>query len=142
MRSFAIVRGDCSGDGMIPVRGSGRRSSATKADGAKYTFGIDPERTRAAACNMCIYDGYLYIGEYNDEEIPLEELMFSQDFGFLARNLEQSVNLYRMSIGSDGSEQMELVVGEATKMFRPAASCASAPASATMKPVLLAVEGL
>ena len=25
---------------------------------------------------MCIYDGYLYIGEYNDEEIPLEELMF------------------------------------------------------------------
>ena len=23
-----------------------------KADGAKYTFGIDPERTRAAACNM------------------------------------------------------------------------------------------
>lgn len=51
------------------------------------------------------------------EEIPLEELMFSQDFGFLARNLEQSVNLYRMSIGSDGSEQMELVVGEATKMF-------------------------
>ena len=71
-----------------------------KADGAKYTFGIDPERTRAAACNMCIYDGYLYIGEYNDEEIPLEELMFSQDFGFLARNLEQSVNLYRMSIGS------------------------------------------
>ena len=43
--------------------------------------------------------------------------MFDQDFGFLARNLEQSVNLYRMSIGADGTEQMELVVGEATKMF-------------------------
>ena len=66
---------------------------------------------------MAVYDGYLYIGEYNDEEIPLEELMFSQDFGFLARNLEQSVNLYRMSIGSDGTEQMELVVGEPTEMF-------------------------
>ena len=65
----------------------------------------------------CLLYTSLYIGEYNDEEIPLEELMFSQDFGFLARNLEQSVNLYRMSIGSDGSEQMELVVGERTKMF-------------------------
>ena len=117
MRSFAIVRGDCSGDWNDPSAWKWTPVIGDKADGAKYTFGIDPARTRAAACNMCIYDGYLYIGEYNDEEIPLEELMFSQDFGFLARNLEQSVNLYRMSIGSDGSEQMELVVGEATKMF-------------------------
>ena len=43
--------------------------------------------------------------------------MFSHDFGFLARNLELSVNLYRMSFGSDGTEQMELVVGEPTEMF-------------------------
>lgn len=113
MRSFAIVRGDCSGDWNDPNAWTWKPVVGDKADGAKYTFGIDPERTRAAACNMCIYDGYLYIGEYNDEEIPLEELLFSQDFGFLARNLEQSVNLYRM----DDSEQMELVAGEATKMF-------------------------
>ena len=118
MRSFAIVRGDCSGDWNDPSAWTWTPVVGDKeADGAKYTFGIDPARTRAAACNMCIYDGYLYIGEYNDEEIPLEELMFSQDFGFLARNLEQSVNLYRMSIGADGTEQMELVVGERTKMF-------------------------
>lgn len=117
MRSFAIVRGTCSGDWNDPAAWTWTPVVGDKADGAKYTFGIDPARTRAAACNMCIYDGYLYIGEYNDEEIPLEELMFSQDFGFLARNLEQSVNLYRMSIGADGTEQMELVVGERTKMF-------------------------
>ena len=117
MRSFAIVRGDCSGDWNDPAAWTWTPVVGDQADGAKYTFGIDPARTRAAACNMCIYDGYLYIGEYNDEEIPLEELMFSQDFGFLARNLEQSVNLYRMSIGSDGTEQMELVVGEPTQMF-------------------------
>ena len=117
MRSFAIVRGTCSGDWNDPAAWTWTPVVGDKADGAKYTFGIDPERTRAAACNMCIYDGYLYIGEYNDEEIPLEELMFSQDFGFLARNLEQSVNLYRMSIGADGTERMELVVGERTKMF-------------------------
>ena len=117
MRSFAIVRGDCSGDWNDPDAWTWTPVVGDQADGAKYTFGIDPARTRAAACNLCIYDGYLYIGEYNDEEIPLEELMFSQDFGFLARNLEQSVNLYRMSIGSDGTEQMELVVGEPTEMF-------------------------
>ena len=117
MRSFAIVRGDCSGDWSDPAAWTWTPVVGDLADHAKYTFGIDPARTRAAACNLCIYDGYLYIGEYNDEEIPLEELMFSQDFGFLARNLEQSVNLYRMSIGSDGTEQMELVVGEPTEMF-------------------------
>ena len=117
MRSFAIVRGDCSGDWNDPDAWTWTPVVGDQADGAKYTFGIDPARTRAAACNLCIYDGYLYIGEYNDEEIPLEELMFSQDFGFLARNLEQSVNLYRLSIGADGTEQMELVVGEPTEMF-------------------------
>ncbi len=113
MRSFAIVRGDCSGDWNDPDAWTWTPVIGDKADGAKYTFGIDPERTRAAACNMCIYDGYLYIGEYNDEEIPLEELMFEQDFGFLARNLEQSVNLYRM----DENENIELIVGEPTDMF-------------------------
>lgn len=77
MRSFAIVRGDCSGDWNDPDAWTWTPVVGDQADGAKYTFGIDPARTRAAACNMCIYDGYLYIGEYNDEEIPLEELMFS-----------------------------------------------------------------
>lgn len=117
MRSFAIIRGDCSGDWNDPDAWTWTPVVGDKNDGALYTFGIDPARTRAAACNMCIYDGYLYIGEYNDEEIPLEELIFDQDFGFLARNLEQSVNLYRMSIGSDGKEKMELVMGEPTEMF-------------------------
>ena len=114
MQSFALVRGDRNADGTFtwtPVAGD------QKKDGARYTFGIDPERTRSGAANLMVFNDYLYIGEYNDEEIPLEELMFSQDFGFLARNLEQSVNLYRMSIGSDGTEQMELVVGEPTEMF-------------------------
>lgn len=117
MQSFAIVRGDCSGDWSDPNAWTWTPVIGDKADGAAFTFGIDPERTRAAACNMCIYDGYLYIGEYNDEEIPLEELMFDQDFGFLARNLEQSVNLYRMSLDKNGNEKIELVVGEPTEMF-------------------------
>ena len=79
----------------------------------------DPEFTKMCemAGGLVVADRYCFGSMPGREEIPLEELLFSQDFGFLARNLEQSVNLYRMSIDADGSEQMELVVGEATKMF-------------------------
>ena len=109
MQSFAIVRGDEKADGTwtwTPVVGD-------KADGAKYTFGIDPERTRAGACNMLVYNDHLYIGEYEDIEIALEDLVFKKNVEFLAKNLEQSVSLYRM----DKDENMELVVGDTTKMF-------------------------
>lgn len=33
---------------------------------AKYTFNIDPNRFAAAICTMEVYNGYLYIGDYND----------------------------------------------------------------------------
>lgn len=110
MQSFAIVRGDM-GESFdewtwTPVIGD-------KADGAKYTFGIDPERTRAGAGVMHIYGDYLYIGEYNDEEIPLENILFRADFDFMNANLEQSVSLYRM----DKNENIELIMGDATEMF-------------------------
>ncbi len=110
MQSFAIVRGDM-GESFdewtwTPVIGD-------KEDGAKYTFGIDPERTRAGAGVLQLYDGYLYIGEYNDEEIPLENILFKANFDFMNANLEQSVSLYRM----DKNENIELIVGDATKMF-------------------------
>ncbi len=109
MQSFAIVRGDEQSDGSwkwTPVVGD-------KADGAKYTFGIDPERTRAGACNMLVFGDHLYIGEYEDIEIALEDVIFNKNVEFLAKNLEQSVSLYRM----DKDENMELVVGDATEMF-------------------------
>lgn len=110
MQSFAVVRGDIGEDfkqwTWTPIIGD-------KKDGAKYTFGIDPERTRAGAGVLHIHDGYLYIGEYNDEEIPLEEILFNADFDFMNANLEQSVSLYRM----DKNENIELVMGNATKMF-------------------------
>ena len=123
MQSFALVRGDQNADGTFtwtPVAGD------QKKDGARYTFGIDPERTRSGAANLMVFNDYLYIGEYNDEEIALERILFSKtgknadgqfggglDCRFLNANLDQSVNLYRM----DRDENMELVVGNATKMF-------------------------
>lgn len=123
MQSFALVRGDRNADGTFtwtPVAGD------QKKDGARYTFGIDPERTRSGAANLMVFNDYLYIGEYNDEEIALERILFSKtgknadgqfggglDCRFLNANLDQSVNLYRM----DKNENMELVVGNSTKMF-------------------------
>ena len=123
MQSFAIVRGDEKADGTFtwtPLIGDQEK------DGARYTFGIDPERTRSGAANLIVYNDHLYIGEYNDEEIALERILFAKtgknadgqfggglDCRFINANLEQSVNLYRM----DRDENMELVVGNATKMF-------------------------
>lgn len=123
MQSFALVRGDQNADGTFtwtPVAGDQEK------DGARYTFGIDPERTRSGAANLIVYNDHLYIGEYNDEEIALERILFAKtgknadgqfggglDCRFINANLEQSVNLYRM----DRDENMELVVGNATKMF-------------------------
>lgn len=110
MQSFALVRGDKQADGSwtwTSVIGDKER------DGAKYTFGIDPQRTRAGAGVLTLYDGYLYIGEYNDEEIALEDVLFNLDLTFVNENLKQSVNLYRM----DENENIELVVGDPTDMF-------------------------
>ena len=109
MQSFAIVCGEKDANDKWtwhPVVGD-------KNDGAKYTFGIDPERTRSGAGVLAVYNDALYIGEYNDEEIALMQLMFNLDFGFMNKNLEQSVSLYRM----DKDENIELVVGDATTMF-------------------------
>ena len=124
MQSFAMVRGDKNADGSYswaPIVGDQER------DGAKYCFGIDPARTRSGAANLIVYNDYLYIGEYNDEEIALERILFNKsnteqggksgmggvDCSFVNANLEQSVNIYRM----DKNEDMDLVVGDPTVMF-------------------------
>lgn len=110
MQSFALVVGEKDTDGNISWRAL---AGDVENDGARYTFGIDPERTRSGAANLIVYDDYLYIGEYNDEEIALLDIAFKQDFDFMNANLEQSVNLYRM----DNNEDVELVVGDADEMF-------------------------
>ena len=110
MQSFALIKGARDDNGKwtwTSVIGDKEK------DNAKYTYGIDPERTRSGAANLCVYDGYLYIGEYNDEEIALERVLFDQSCGFMNSNLEQSVNLYRM----DEKEEIQLVVGDADEMF-------------------------
>lgn len=79
---------------------------------AMYTFNIDPNRFAAAICTMEVYNGYLYIGDYNDVTQATYP-MLQMDFIHLATVLSQSINLYRM----DGNHNIELVVGDATKTF-------------------------
>ena len=81
-------------------------------DPAMYTFNIDPNRFAAAICTMEVYNGYLYIGDYNDVTQATYP-MLDMDFVHLATVLSQSVNLYRM----DADYNIDLVVGDATKTF-------------------------
>lgn len=110
MQSFALVCGENQSNDTWkwrPVVGDQEKDNAT------YTFGIDPERTCSGAGVLTVFGDHLYIGEYNDEEIALIQIMFNLDFGFMNENLKQSVNLYRM----DENEHIELVVGDKTEMF-------------------------
>lgn len=121
MQSFAIIRGDRNEDGTY----SWTQLVGDQSQGARYGFGIDLARTRSGAANLTVYKDKLYIGEYNDEEIALERILFDKssngsesslggiDCSFVNANLEQSVNLYAM----DENEDMELVVGDKTYMF-------------------------
>ena len=121
MQSFAIIRGDRNEDGTY----SWTQLVGDQSQGARYVFGIDPARTRSGAANLTVYKDKLYIGEYNDEEIALERILFDKssngsesslggiDCSFVNANLEQSVNLYAM----DENENMELVMGDKTDMF-------------------------
>ena len=114
MRPFAIVRGECKGDPMKPENWTWSPLVGDKEkDGAKYTFGIDPERIASVGVTLETYGGYLYIGEYNDSATALRSAMNSKTFDAMSTNLEQSINLYRM----DEDENIEMVVGDPTKMF-------------------------
>ena len=116
-RPFAVVRGDYDETkGTIddanawtwtPIIGD------KENDNAKYTFGIDPERTSSGACTLQVYNDHLYIGEYNDVNGGLRGILQYKEFATLANNLTQSINLYRL----DKDENVELVVGDPTEMF-------------------------
>lgn len=126
MQSFALVRGDKNDDGSWSWTSvAGDQSDSVNS---RYPFGLDSQRTRSGAANLCVYNGYLYIGEYNDEEIALERILFNKaedgsgtmtsgmggvDCSFVNANLEQSVNLYRM----DKNEDVQLVVGDHSDTF-------------------------
>ena len=122
-RGWAIVKGsmnnpsgavnDPSNWTWTPIVGNTDDDQWDGTDGAKYTFSIDPERYAPGTCTLEVYNGYLYIGDYNDVTLATFGALYKKDFTHLAYNLKQSINLYRL----DKDMNVELVVGDATDMF-------------------------
>lgn len=113
MQTFAIVRGECSGNPTDADAWTWSVLAGDENDGAKYPFGLDKERVSAGACSLEVYNGKLYIGDYNDVSSALQSFVMKKSFKTQATNLEQSINLYRM----DEDENIEMVVGDPTEAF-------------------------
>ena len=122
-RGWAIVKGSMKNpSGAVndpdnwtwtPIVGNTDKDQWEDSDGARYTFNIDPERYAPGTCTLEVYNGYLYIGDYNDVTLATFGALYKKDFTHLAYNLKQSINLYRL----DKDMNVELVVGDATDMF-------------------------
>lgn len=113
MQTFAIVRGECSGDPTDADAWTWSVLAGDENDGARYPFGLDKERVSAGACSLEIYNDKLYIGDYNDVSSALQSFVMRKSFKTQATNLEQSINLYRM----DEDENIEMIVGDPTEAF-------------------------
>lgn len=113
LQSFAIVRGECSGDATDRNAWTWTVLAGDEEDGARYPFGLDKERVSAGACTLEVYGDYLYIGDYNDVSSALQGFVLRKQFQTQATNLEQSVNLYRM----DKDENIQKLVGDPTEAF-------------------------
>lgn len=59
-----------------------------------YGFGLGINYSMS--CNMWVYDGYLYLGTYNDPMLDLAEIPASGNFELLYNDLDHSIYLYRM----------------------------------------------
>ena len=113
LQSFAVVRGHYEGDITDRDAWTWEPIIGDRADGAKYDFGIDPARTRAAAATLMVVGDHLYIGEYNDTEIATTQMLDGMNMKFMADNLEQGVNLYRL----DKQDHIDMIAGNKTDMF-------------------------
>ncbi|KFI68298.1 hypothetical protein BMAGN_0250 [Bifidobacterium magnum] len=112
-RSFAIYVGENHGDATNAADWSWRALAGDTQKGARYSYGLDPERIAAGACTLQVYGDHLYIGDYNDVSSALQGFATHQEFVTQATNLEQSINLYRM----DANENVEMLVGDPTEQF-------------------------
>ena len=79
-----------------------------------FGFGI----SYSMSCNMWTYDGYLYLGTYNDPMIDLMAVAVSGDFEDLYNDLDHSIYLYRM----DAEGNFEQVGGKNDNPYFPEGS--------------------
>ena len=105
-QAFALFSGEVDTEGNW----SFDLIAGNEEDGAEYPFGLGSERSGAA--NLMVYDGYLYIGGYNDPMVALPQAL-SLEFEPLYRDLSSPVCLWRL----DENDNIEMVAGEANQVF-------------------------
>lgn len=76
----------------------------------ELSFGLGSDRSGAA--NLCVHDGYLYIGGYNDPMIALPSAL-TMDFEDIYKDLSSPVCLWRL----DENDNIEMVAGDANEAF-------------------------
>ena len=64
-------------------------------DQGEYPFGLGINYSMS--CNMWVYNGYLYLGTYNDPMLDLAEIPATGNFELLYNDLDHSIYLYRMN---------------------------------------------
>lgn len=96
-RGFAIYKGDQTADGWqwTPFVGD-------TSNGAKYPFGMGLDAPCAG--NLQTYDGYLYIGGYNDPMLDIAAITDHNDWSPLYNDLQNPVHLYRMDENGEVEE--------------------------------------
>lgn len=105
-QAFAMFSGEPDEEGVW----SFDLIAGNEADGAEYPFGLGSDRSGAA--NLMVYDGYLYIGGYNDPMVALPEVL-NMEFENLYKDLSSPVCLWRL----DENEDIEMVAGDANEVF-------------------------
>ena len=107
-KGFAMYRGTKLEDGSFTWE---EVIGDTSQEEVEYPYGLGCKYSMA--CNLWVYDGYLYLGTYNDPMLDLTAVAERGDFKDLYYDLYHSIMLYRM----DGSEQIELVAGQTSDIF-------------------------
>ena len=95
-QGFAMYRGDKNNDGSFTW-------TQVIGDHGTSGYGFGLGINYSMSCNMWVYNGYLYLGTYNDPMLDLAEVPASGNFELLYNDLDHSIYLYRMD--ADGNFQ-------------------------------------
>ena len=105
-QGFAMYRGEKQADGSFTW-------TQVIGDHSKYGFGLGINYSMA--CNMWVYDGYLYLGTYNDPMLDLAAVPATGNFEHLYNDLDHSIYLYRM----DAEENFQQIGGKDDNPYFP-----------------------
>ena len=109
-RGFAIYKGDQTADGWnwTPIVGD-------TSNGAQYPFGMGI--SAPCAGNLQEYNGYLYIGGYNDPMLDIAAITDHEDWSLLYYDLQNPVHLYRMDKNGDIEELVDDGFGDPCNQY-------------------------